>query len=84
MFEVAIKAAKENAGSGPLTAGRANAPFLGPIRTRARSHEAIYAAETALIMAEEKGSWSAVRLHDVADRLLVGQAAGKVPRPSER
>jgi hypothetical protein len=40
--------------------------------------------ETALIMAEEKGSWSAVRLHDVADRLLVGQAAGKVPRPSER
>lgn len=27
--------------------------------------------DTALIMAEEKGSWSAVRLHDVADRLLV-------------
>ena len=44
MFEVAIKAAQENAGSGPLTAGRANAPFFGPIRTRGRSHEAIYAA----------------------------------------
>ena len=27
--------------------------------------------DTALIMAEEKGSWSAVRLHDVADRLSV-------------
>jgi hypothetical protein len=36
MFEVAIKAAQENAGSGPLTAGRANAPFFGPIRTRGR------------------------------------------------
>ena len=27
--------------------------------------------ETALTLAEEKGSWSAVRLHDVADRLSV-------------
>ena len=44
MFEVAIKAAQENAGSGPLTAGRANAPFFGPIRPRGRSHETIYAA----------------------------------------
>ena len=44
IFEVAIKAAQENAGSGPLTAGRVNAPFFGPIRTRGRSHEAIYAA----------------------------------------
>src|SRR5215208_953011 len=44
MFEVAIKAAQENAGSGPLTAGWANAPFFGPILTRGRSHEAIYAS----------------------------------------
>ena len=27
--------------------------------------------DTAVIMAEEKGNWSAVRLHDVADRLSV-------------
>jgi AcrR family transcriptional regulator len=27
--------------------------------------------DTALTLAEEKGSWSAVRLHDVADRLSV-------------
>ena len=44
MSEVVIKAAQENARSGPLTAGRGNAPFLGPIRTRGRSHEALYAA----------------------------------------
>ena len=42
--EVAIKAAQENAGSGPLTAHRANAPFYGPIPTRGRLREPIYAA----------------------------------------
>jgi AcrR family transcriptional regulator len=31
--------------------------------------------DTALELAEEKGRWSAVRLHDVADRLSLSPAA---------